>query len=85
MTIDTEVYKQLGAHGAEIKAVNTQLTELKDRMQAVEEKQDLILAKLNSVGGGWRAMVGMGLVVTSLITLAYQGIEIIRAILHIKA
>lgn len=78
MTMDAEVYRQLGEHNAEIRSVNEKIEKLDDRMNSIEKKQDLILAKLNSVGGGWKAIVGMGFAISGFITLIRELFEILH-------
>jgi hypothetical protein len=79
MSGDTEVYRTLGQQEATIKAMNDKLEEFDDRLKSVERNVQLILDKINQVGGGWKAIAGMGMAIYG----ALAGLKTILEFLHV--
>jgi hypothetical protein len=77
MTIDTDVYRQLGTQEAEIRSMNDKIEKIDRRLDGIEHTQAEILAKLNSVGGGWKAIVGMGMAIVGFVSLGREMFEIV--------
>ena len=66
---ESDIHRHIGQLQGEQVALAREIKEIKQEQKEQGEKIDLILEIVNKGQGGWRVLVGMGLVVTGVITL----------------